>query len=809
MSMKRFTLMMMAVVVTVLSYAQTPTQRMLMKPAKKAAFRKAAVRRAAAEATFNFNAMDVATSSNDATDGDITEAVTLTEGDVTLTVSPKTEEATTENRFWGTKNGPQLRVYSGTLTFEATGEEPITKLAFSAARWNEGNSADAGELAEAVWTGSAQKVVVTIAGNTQLNSVVCTLGGEVAPEVELVTLPEGVEPVEYTLTAEGAAYGQSGWQALSVESTVQVAIDGNDVYLSGLAYFFPENYVKGTLDGDKLTVPSGQFIGEDEYGKEYLIGFVAGETEDDPDVITDYVFNYDAATKTFTLADGYYIGESESPTEEALYTYLTSATFTEGGIVLPDVVELPAGAEVETWYLSARNYDGNKVEQEMGVAFVGSDVYLQGMCSYLPEAWVKGTVDGATATFAAGQYYGQYAGQYNLFFGAYDQSGVLADVVFEYDAETGTFTTDDYILLNGKESAVSFYDYYSNVVITREQAEPLVAIEAPANLQTEEYSFVATELDYQEADEEAGTEAGYVDSDFANAVQIGFDGQDVYIKGLAPDYADGWAKGTLSDDGKTVTIPANQYLGTEEISFFGSVYTYDYFFTAADPETGELVDVVLNYDAENNVLTTDQHVFINSARNELLYYNYFVNVVITKKNDVAAVPANPTVTGFSYNVNYGYGPVRFDIPTVGTEGEELLTSKLSYQLLIEKDGVVEPLTLTPALYVYLTEDMTEIPYTFTDNYDIYNDIVYLNQPLEELQTWTKIGVQSIYRGGDAENKSEIGWFDLVDYWASVGINDINADLNSGKAVIFNLAGQRLAQPQKGLNIINGRKVVIK
>ena len=37
----------------------------------------------------------------------------------------------------------------------------------------------------------------------------------------------------------------------------------------------------------------------------------------------------------------------------------------------------------------------------------------------------------------------------------------------------------------------------------------------------------------------------------------------------------------------------------------------------------------------------------------------------------------------------------------------------------------------------------------------------------------------------------------------------NADINAGKYVIYNIAGQRLDAPQKGLNIINGRKVMIK
>jgi hypothetical protein len=35
------------------------------------------------------------------------------------------------------------------------------------------------------------------------------------------------------------------------------------------------------------------------------------------------------------------------------------------------------------------------------------------------------------------------------------------------------------------------------------------------------------------------------------------------------------------------------------------------------------------------------------------------------------------------------------------------------------------------------------------------------------------------------------------------------DMKSDKTLIFNLAGQRLTAPRKGLNIINGKKVMVK
>jgi len=112
-------------------------------------------------------------SSNDATDGDITSAVTCTLDDISVTISPKTENATLENRLW---NGTgKLRMYSGTLTVTAPAGKNITNIAISQKKWNDGNTSDTGTLSKTSWTGSANSVVITIAGNTQFKSIEVTL----------------------------------------------------------------------------------------------------------------------------------------------------------------------------------------------------------------------------------------------------------------------------------------------------------------------------------------------------------------------------------------------------------------------------------------------------------------------------------------------------------------------------------------------------------------------------------------------------------------------------------------------------------
>ncbi len=84
--------------------------------------------------------------------------------------------------------------------------------------------------------------------------------------------------------------------------------------------------------------------------------------------------------------------------------------------------------------------------------------------------------------------------------------------------------------------------------------------------------------------------------------------------------------------------------------------------------------------------------------------------------------------------------------------------------------------------------------------------IYFQDGVEECATWSKVGIQSIYYGGGECNKSAVVWIDNPN---SSGISDIKSDVESGKAVMYNIAGQRLYAPQKGLIIINGRKVLMK
>ena len=125
-------------------------------------------------------------------DGEFSGVTTSTVvGGVTVTVSPA-EDAKTPSRIWA--SSPRLRMYSGTFTVSGT---DITKIVFNSGSNFSINTAT-GTLSDKTWTGEkCSEVVFNVEKNTQLKSIVVTLGeggGEVTPPA----------PVEENITVASA-----------------------------------------------------------------------------------------------------------------------------------------------------------------------------------------------------------------------------------------------------------------------------------------------------------------------------------------------------------------------------------------------------------------------------------------------------------------------------------------------------------------------------------------------------------------------------------------------------------------------------
>lgn len=460
------------------------------------------------------------------------------------------------------------------------------------------------------------------------------------------------------------------------------------------------------------------------------------------------------------------------------------------------LVTAPEG-DAETWFFNAQGRNGKVKNVEVGVVIDGNDIYVQGLNeAYLPEAWVKGSLnEDGTATFETGQYFGVYSYQgidYDMWFLGTADASTASDLTFTYDAEAGELAlgANDFIVINALPNEISYYEYYYEVTITRNPAEYAEAIEAPADLVSEPYLLKALD--------------SYYDEEVTYQVQVGRYGEnEVYIQGLSSMLPEAWLKGTIDAD-NVVTVPATN-LGIYQ-SWFG-----DYELTS---ET-----TTFTYDPEADQYHADAFISVDENSEP---WDELEDVLLTKVVETAATPANPDVVAFRLYKNiaeddtelvyYDYPYVGFDIPAEDVDGNILAQAKMSYVIyVVDADDVQKELTLTTDLYTELAEDLTEIPYSFTDNYDVYagGSTVYLNQDPAEIESWKKIGVQSINRGLGEEHRSEIGWFDIQAYIADqqaaldeligTGIKGIAFDAENAR--FFDLQGRAADKTRKGLLIM--------
>ena len=267
----------------------------------------------------------------------------------------------------------------------------------------------------------------------------------------------------------------------------------------------------------------------------------------------------------------------------------------------------------------------------------------------------------------------------------------------------------------------------------------------------------------------------YTDKDKAFEVFVVIDNSDIYIKGLSEYLTEGWVKGTMADG---VATFAAAYMGTFE--FWGDAYALDF----------DGASFTMNNDA--SVLTAAEG-YTTSVEGEVL--DEFINVTLTKAVAEIATPATPTITEFTED-DYGHY-VKMTIPAKDVDGNDLFAALLSYQLLVDRNGEQSVYEFTTDNYEFIEENMTVVPYNFTDYYDI--DVagrqVYIYGDIDE---WNAIGVKSIYTVGDKSREtreSEIFWYQLK----PTAISEVNTN-NVVETNYYDLQGRKVDVNATGLII---------
>ena len=184
----------------------------------------------------------------------------------------------------------------------------------------------------------------------------------------------------------------------------------------------------------------------------------------------------------------------------------------------------------------------------------------------------------------------------------------------------------------------------------------------------------------------------------------------------------------------------NRFVINEQFVFYYDSQYGAFYTTGILIKDGMYYIDVLDGTGDANTLTIDGNWSLYSPTSYSLFNIFEPGTTITLNDgqefvypviaDVAATPADPSILEVGpYDTSEGYGYVLLDVPTTDVDGNDIKESKLSYQLFSDIEKDIQPIVFTPELYDKLTEDLSIIPYEFTDSYDfvVYgaNKLVYL------------------------------------------------------------------------------------
>lgn len=263
--------------------------------------------------------------------------------------------------------------------------------------------------------------------------------------------------------------------------------EGGKVYIKNpVSHYNQGSWVEGTKDGNTITVAAAQpLLWNTNYSTTLALYWGNVQSTSTGNTYTkgegDITFTVDDEAGTITLDGssqdkiiGIYWDDDNSWSGYGDYSTVWTLN-TEYVPASTDPIVLPDGAEVLEWY--AEGTGSAAVPTDVKVAFVGNEVYISGLTSNFPDAWIKGTIDGTTVTFSKFQYVGTYGGTMPIWaVGADSQSGNLQDFTMTYDSEAQTLALDanQLIVFNAAEDRMYYLSYIESLTIYAEEPVPAV-----------------------------------------------------------------------------------------------------------------------------------------------------------------------------------------------------------------------------------------------------------------------------------------------------------------------------------------------
>lgn len=261
--------------------------------------------------------------------------------------------------------------------------------------------------------------------------------------------------------------------------TIDIVYAKDGVYLKDpLSKAIVKTWVKGTMSADSttITLPLGQAIYYDATQKDSVILGVMDFDEEYEEFTEDtsvksvtYTVKGDVITLNGTGRDKVLAAMWKNSRQWAEYADYNSKYRLQ--VVEDTLVTPPAGLSTDTYNFGGNSYVYSRTKHyNVNVGFDGDDMYIQGIFSDVPNAWIKGTKKGDTYVFAHGQMLGATnTGTTNYYMIAtnHQNTSQIEDLVLKANSDGSFSTGDQYLVLNTAKNTVYLVEAFDSVVIKK------------------------------------------------------------------------------------------------------------------------------------------------------------------------------------------------------------------------------------------------------------------------------------------------------------------------------------------------------
>lgn len=307
----------------------------------------------------------------------------------------------------------------------------------------------------------------------------------------------------------------------------------------------------------------------------------------------------------------------------------------------------------------------------------------------------------------------------------------------------------------------------------------------------------------------------------SRVINVAIDGNDLYLGNLIDSTPDIWAKGKI--DGDKAVFEGMAYMGVDKKYNMHTFLTGTAKKTVWDDWDMVYVDsfyfdksITFDYDAEAKTMKTDGMFDINmgvSFFNSLATYN---KAQIKPWENVPNSPVDPKMLEFKpYTDKFGFGSFHFWFDKKSVDGNVLDVNNLYYNAYF--NGKL--FTADPNTYTHITEEMTDIPYTFSDGSFDFVAKSNSHKLYFYMEDVSKVGIQTMYKDGDKVYKSNLVEYEIDENGEftpiETSINGTTAESNNVTNVSYSdLSGRRVNKLANGvylktLKMADGKQKTVK